>query len=110
MNGAPGQLHAFHPEFEIAGGDPPNLEKRTARAIALQLNFSQGHGDDTDIPSAASFGQNVSAVCPNCGYQIPLNGVQPVYFGDRILVLKRGALVREFAGEAVSKDRLLEAA
>ncbi|KWV57294.1 ABC transporter ATP-binding protein [Bradyrhizobium macuxiense] len=29
---------------------------------------------------------------------------------DRILVLKRGAVVREFAGEAVSKDRLLEAA
>jgi len=29
---------------------------------------------------------------------------------DRILVLKRGTLVREFAGEAVSKDRLLEAA
>jgi ribose transport system ATP-binding protein len=29
---------------------------------------------------------------------------------DRILVLKRGALVKEFAGEAVSKDRLLGAA
>ena len=29
---------------------------------------------------------------------------------DRILVLKRGAIVREFAGEVVSKDRLLEAA
>src|SRR5215468_1050466 len=29
---------------------------------------------------------------------------------DRILVLKRGAVVREFAGEPVSKDRLLEAA
>src|SRR5438477_614289 len=29
---------------------------------------------------------------------------------DRILVLKRGAVVREFAGEVVSKDRLLEAA
>ena len=29
---------------------------------------------------------------------------------DRILVLKRGALVREFANEPVSKDRLLEAA
>jgi ribose transport system ATP-binding protein len=29
---------------------------------------------------------------------------------DRILVMKRGAVVREFAGEAVSKDRLLEAA
>jgi ribose transport system ATP-binding protein len=29
---------------------------------------------------------------------------------DRIIVLKRGAVVREFANEAVSKDRLLEAA
>ena len=29
---------------------------------------------------------------------------------DRILVMKRGAVVREFAGQAVSKDRLLEAA
>jgi ribose transport system ATP-binding protein len=29
---------------------------------------------------------------------------------DRILVLKRGAVVREFSNEAISKDRLLEAA
>jgi ribose transport system ATP-binding protein len=29
---------------------------------------------------------------------------------DRIIVLKRGAIVREFANEVVSKDRLLEAA
>ncbi|HEY3678957.1 MAG TPA: sugar ABC transporter ATP-binding protein [Bradyrhizobium sp.] len=29
---------------------------------------------------------------------------------DRIIVLKRGALVHEFAGETISKDRLLEAA
>ena len=29
---------------------------------------------------------------------------------DRIIVLKRGTVVREFAGEAISKDRLLEAA
>ena len=29
---------------------------------------------------------------------------------DRVLVLKRGVVVREFAGEAVSKDRLLGAA
>jgi ribose transport system ATP-binding protein len=29
---------------------------------------------------------------------------------DRIIVLKRGAMVREFASEAVSKDRLLQAA
>ena len=29
---------------------------------------------------------------------------------DRILVMKRGSIVREFAGDTVSKDRLLEAA
>ena len=29
---------------------------------------------------------------------------------DRILVMKKGEIVREFAGETVSKDRLLEAA
>ena len=29
---------------------------------------------------------------------------------DRVIVLKRGAVVREFADEAISKDRLLEAA
>jgi ribose transport system ATP-binding protein len=29
---------------------------------------------------------------------------------DRILVMKKGEIVREFVGEAVSKDRLLAAA
>jgi ribose transport system ATP-binding protein len=29
---------------------------------------------------------------------------------DRIVVMKKGRIVREFASEAVSKDRLLEAA
>jgi len=29
---------------------------------------------------------------------------------DRVLVMRRGAVAREFAGEAVSKDRLLAAA
>jgi ribose transport system ATP-binding protein len=29
---------------------------------------------------------------------------------DRILVMKKGAVVREFSGETVSKDRLLAAA
>jgi ribose transport system ATP-binding protein len=29
---------------------------------------------------------------------------------DRILVMKKGEIVREFAGDTVSKDRLLEAA
>jgi ribose transport system ATP-binding protein len=29
---------------------------------------------------------------------------------DRILVMKKGEIVREFSDEAVSKDRLLEAA
>ena len=29
---------------------------------------------------------------------------------DRIIVMKRGSVVREFASEQISKDRLLEAA
>jgi ribose transport system ATP-binding protein len=29
---------------------------------------------------------------------------------DRIVVMKKGSIVREFTGEAVSKDRLLAAA
>ena len=29
---------------------------------------------------------------------------------DRVLVMKKGAIVREFADEMISKDRLLEAA
>ena len=29
---------------------------------------------------------------------------------DRILVMKKGAIVREFSGATVSKDQLLEAA
>jgi ribose transport system ATP-binding protein len=29
---------------------------------------------------------------------------------DRIVVMKKGRIVREFAGEKISKDRLLEAA
>ena len=29
---------------------------------------------------------------------------------DRVIVLKRGEVVREIAGETISKDRLLEAA
>jgi len=29
---------------------------------------------------------------------------------DRVMVMKKGAVVREFAGEVISKDRLLEAA
>ena len=29
---------------------------------------------------------------------------------DRVVVMKKGRIVREFAGETISKDRLLEAA
>jgi ribose transport system ATP-binding protein len=29
---------------------------------------------------------------------------------DRIVVMKKGRIVKEFAGETISKDRLLEAA
>lgn len=55
----------------------------------------QSGGDDTDIPATARFQPEFSVTCPNCGYQIPLGGVQPIYFGDRILVLKYRYLFSE---------------
>jgi signal peptidase I len=54
----------------------------------FERNFSSTSGDDTDIPQYASFPKGMTVTCPNCGYQIPFSGSQPVYFGDRILVLK----------------------
>jgi signal peptidase I len=54
----------------------------------FERNFSSSNGDDTDIPPYANFGQGNTVTCPNCGYRIPFSGSQPVFFGDRILVLK----------------------
>jgi signal peptidase I len=59
---------------------------------AFQVNYSSSNrqGDDTDIPPSANLPPDATAICPNCGYREPLgkNGPEPVYFGDRILVLK----------------------
>ena len=62
---------------------------------AFQVNFSSRNRDDTDIPPFVSAGSNAAAACPNCGYQIPFNNPEPVYFGDRILVLKYRYLFQE---------------
>ena len=58
-------------------------------------NYSAPGADDTDIPSYANFGSGTTYICPNCGYNIPFSGVQEVYFGDRILVLKYRYLLQQ---------------
>ena len=58
-------------------------------------------------------GQASSAACASGALAIIVVSTEPetvLSLADRILVMKRGAIVREFAGETVSKDRLLEAA
>jgi signal peptidase I len=64
---------------------------------SFPVNYSAGKRDDTDIPSSIPLPNGVTAVCPNCGYRQPLakNGSEPVYFGDRILVLKYRYLMQE---------------
>ncbi|HXE55121.1 MAG TPA: S26 family signal peptidase [Tepidisphaeraceae bacterium] len=54
----------------------------------FEVNYSSGSEDDTDIPSSVPVPPNRSFTCPNCGYPVPVKSPQPVYFGDRILVLK----------------------
>ena len=54
----------------------------------FERNYSSHSGDDTDIPQYDNLEKGRTVTCPNCGYQIPFSGLQPVYFGDRILVLK----------------------
>jgi len=55
----------------------------------FQWNYSSrnSRGEDVDIPSNANM-KGTLLTCPNCGYRISLHDSQPVYFGDRILVLK----------------------
>lgn len=57
---------------------------------SFPVNFSTGSHDDTDIPPYIDVGPGTTVVCPNCGYNQPIgrNGQEPIYFGDRILVLK----------------------
>ena len=54
-----------------------------------------------------------SATCATRGLAIVVVSTEPetvLSLADRIIVLKRGTVVREFANETISKDRLLEAA
>ena len=54
-----------------------------------------------------------SAICARGDSAIIVVSTEPetvLSLADRIIVLKRGTVVREFADEAISKDRLLEAA
>ena len=59
---------------------------------SFQINYSatNSRGDDTDIPASVKVQNGATATCPNCGYRQPIgkSGSEPVYFGDRILVLK----------------------
>jgi signal peptidase I len=59
---------------------------------SFQVNYSSTNrqGDDTDIPSSVVVQPGETVICPNCGYRQPLGkaGSEPIYFGDRILVLK----------------------
>ena len=54
-----------------------------------------------------------SGICARRGLAVIVLSTEPetvLSLADRIIVLKRGAVVREFSNETVSKDRLLEAA
>lgn len=61
----------------------------------FETNFSSPTGEDTDIPSSVPLPAGRSATCPNCGFPVPMDSPQPVYFGDRILVLKYRYLFEE---------------
>jgi signal peptidase I len=52
------------------------------------VNYSSSGGDDTNIDSWARTNGRTTEICPNCGFPVLLKPEEPVYFGDRILVLK----------------------
>jgi len=58
-----------------------------------EVNFPSKDGDGTDIPATTTL--NADLTCPNCGFVSSYhNAIRPVYFGDRILVLKYRYLFR----------------
>ena len=61
----------------------------------FDVNYGTANHDDSDAPKAS--GAILSMHCPNCGHQVPKHDANdpaqastntPVYYGDRILVLK----------------------
>lgn len=121
-------------EREIARGHIENLRIRTPGPNQLLGNLSGGnqqkvalakwltHAPKVLILSEPTRGMDVGAKedvvrivrgLRDKGIGVVVVSTEPetvLSLADRILVMKRGEIVREFAGDTVSKDRLLEAA
>jgi ribose transport system ATP-binding protein len=121
-------------ERRIAEGHIQNLRIRTPGPNQLLGNLSGGnqqkvalakwltHAPKVLILSEPTRGMDVGAKedvvrivrgLRDQGIAVVVVSTEPetvLSLADRILVMKRGAIVREFAGDTVSKDRLLEAA
>ena len=121
-------------ERKIAEGHIENLRIRTPGPNQLLGNLSGGnqqkvalakwltHAPKVLILSEPTRGMDVGAKedvlrivrgLRDQGIAIVVVSTEPetvLSLADRILVMKRGQIVREFAGDTVSKDRLLEAA
>ncbi len=121
-------------ERKIAEGHIENLRIRTPGPNQLLGNLSGGnqqkvalakwltHAPKVLILSEPTRGMDVGAKedvvrivrgLRDQGMAIVVVSTEPetvLSLADRILVMKRGQIVREFAGDTVSKDRLLEAA
>ena len=121
-------------ERKIAEGHIKNLRIRTPGPNQLLGNLSGGnqqkvavakwltHAPKVLILSEPTRGMDVGAKedvvrivrgLRDQGIAVVVVSTEPetvLSLADRILVMKRGQIVREFAGDTVSKDRLLEAA
>ncbi|WP_291745101.1 sugar ABC transporter ATP-binding protein [Bauldia sp.] len=121
-------------EREIARGHIDNLRIRTPGPDQLLGNLSGGnqqkvalakwltHAPKVLILSEPTRGMDVGAKedvvrivrgLRDKGIAVIVVSTEPetvLSLADRILVMKKGEIVREFAGDTVSKDRLLEAA
>jgi ribose transport system ATP-binding protein len=121
-------------ERKIAEGHILNLRIRTPGPNQLLGNLSGGnqqkvalakwltHAPKVLILSEPTRGMDVGAKedvvrivrgLRDKGIAVVVVSTEPetvLSLADRILVMKRGEIVREFAGDTVSKDRLLEAA
>jgi ribose transport system ATP-binding protein len=121
-------------ERKIAEGHIENLRIRTPGPDQLLGNLSGGnqqkvalakwltHAPKVLILSEPTRGMDVGAKedvvrivrgLRDQGIGVVVVSTEPetvLSLADRILVMKRGEIVREFAGDTVSKDRLLEAA